>query len=949
MTKKKKDDDLSINFSGIGSKLKKFEFPKNQAWIIILLIAIAIFFSIYYRSYSYYLPVTDDWAYNNIYNNVRSQVASNINLQYPNLPTDSKNQMINEEVSKFLQQQGPSLQAQIEGLSKDMKTRFQNDEGQTYLLAIDPYFYYRYSRNIIEKGHYGDSVDENGHFDSHVLGPGGKYVPDTFHSYFGAFFHRFVNIFANNSLMTNFFFIPVFLSALAVIPAFFIARKKVGLFGGFIAGMIVAIHPAFIGRTAGGFADTDPYNVLFPLFIAWLFIEAFESDSWKKQLGLLAGAGFLTGLYSFAWSGWWYIFDFLLLAIIIFLVYLVVKSLVQYKGFKKIWNKDFKNALTMLVLFIVLSGIFVSLFSGASQFQNFIDGPLKFKVIKQAAKPDLWPNVYTTVAELNAASINSIIKQIGGKLFFFIACIGVILTLFKKKNVSKLDFVTLGIAVIVFALLVSKEAIKLSPVKYLAIFAIPVIVGLIILLKDKRNTDVKYALFLTIWFAGTIYASTQGTRFVLLMVPAYAIALGIAFGTVQSWLTNWTAKEFKFNRKIMGAVLIVLLLLLLIGPMKSAHNTAKSEIPSMTDGWWNTLTNIQKNSAENAIITSWWDFGHWFKAVADRAVTFDGGSQNRPQAHWVGKLLMSNNEDESIAILRMLDCGANNAFDEVNLKYDDTETSVDVIYEIIMKNDVEAKAYLLEKGFTEEESVTVIKYTHCSPPEAFLITSEDMVGKAGVWSHFGSWNFDRSFIYNNVRKQEYQESIDILTTRFGFTEEKAADYFYEVQAITSNQEANNWIAPWPNYGTPSIRGCKNESDIVTCNMNIGIGESNQGQSVSIAAGVFNLSDPSNSRFVLAFIDRNSGLVAATQEAKPANVVIFDEEGEHTYILGGDIFLDLVYEKEMNKALITHPSLSKSLFTKLFFFEGRHTSHFEKFSDMNSMTGGRILVWKVLWD
>jgi len=47
----------------------------------------------------------------------------------------------------------------------------------------------------------------------------------------------------------------------------------------------------------------------------------------------------------------------------------------------------------------------------------------------------------------------------------------------------------------------------------------------------------------------------------------------------------------------------------------------------MNDGWYESLTKIKQNASEDAIINSWWDFGHWFKAVGDRAVTFDGTPQ----------------------------------------------------------------------------------------------------------------------------------------------------------------------------------------------------------------------------------------------------------------------------------------------------------------------------------
>ncbi|MBC8500875.1 MAG: glycosyltransferase family 39 protein [Nanoarchaeota archaeon] len=949
MAKRKTDDEFSFDLSTVKSLFKKISFGKNKVWLSILLILIAMYFSIHFRMYSYYLPVTDDWAYNNIYNSVRAQVANQINQQYPNLPAPNKNRLIDEQVADFFNQQGSGLNSQIRAISFDLKSRFKDESGQTYLLAIDPYVYFMQARNFIDHGYVGDILVNGRSFNTHVIAPLGSFTRTTFHPIFEAYFHKFMSIFTNNSLMKNVFFVPILLSALSVIPAFFLAKRRVGYFGGFIAAMIVAVHSAFLGRTAGGFADTDAYNVLFPLLIAWVFIEAFESDNWKKQIPLLALAGFFIGLYSFAWSGWWYIFDFLLVVVLAYTAYLVVKSVVQTKSFRNLWTKELRNSITVLILFVVFSGIFVSLFLNFANFEQFIKGPISFKVLKQVAKPNLWPNVYTTVAELNPASISSIIGQIGGKFFFFIAGLGVILTMIKRDNINKRDFILLGLGSIVYLLLITKTFIGFSPIKYIIIFLLPLIIGLLLLLKDKRKVDVKYALFLTIWFVGTIYASTKGTRFVLLMVPAFGIAFGIALGTIQSILSDLVAREFKVNKRIISAVLIALLLLLLVNPIKGADRTAKGEIPSMNDAWWNTLTKIKNNSSEDAIITSWWDFGHWFKSIADRSVTFDGGSQNRPQAHWVGKILMNDDEEQAIGILRMLDCGANNAFDEINKKYDDTEISVDIVYDIIMMEQDEVALYLKEKGFDDDAINNVTMYTHCDPSEAFFITSGDMVGKAGVWSHFGSWNFDRSFIYNNVKKADYQEAINLLTDRFNITEEAASNYYYEVQSLTSDQQVNNWIAPWPNYATPNMRGCKNTSEIAECDVSLGIGQSNLGQNVRISKAIINLSDPVDTRFILSFIDRNTGLAVAQQETKPRNVIIADEDFRKYDAGGGDIALDLVYDRVTNRALVTHPSLSQSLFTRLFYLDGRYTTHFEKFSDLTSVSGSRILVWKVDWN
>ena len=82
----------------------------------------------------------------------------------------------------------------------------------------------------------------------------------------------------------------------------------------------------------------------------------------------------------------------------------------------------------------------------------------------------------------------------------------------------------------------------------------------------------------------------------------------------------------------------------------------------MTDGWYNSLTKIKEESQEDAIINSWWDFGHQFITVSKRGATFDGGSQNRPMAHWIGNALLTSDEKTTVGILRMLDCDSNGAF-----------------------------------------------------------------------------------------------------------------------------------------------------------------------------------------------------------------------------------------------------------------------------------------------
>ena len=130
--------------------------------------------------------------------------------------------------------------------------------------------------------------------------------------------------------MHAFFLIPVLLIGLSIIPAFFIGKKLGGNLGGFLAGMIVAINYSLLSRTPAGFSDTDPANIIFPLFIMWFFLEAFYSDNWKKTgvYSVLGGITFY--LFTQMWRPY-HIFDFILGAVVIFAFIIAVNEIYTTK------------------------------------------------------------------------------------------------------------------------------------------------------------------------------------------------------------------------------------------------------------------------------------------------------------------------------------------------------------------------------------------------------------------------------------------------------------------------------------------------------------------------------------------------------------------------------------------------------------------------------------------
>ncbi len=974
--RKQEDEEISFDFSKItgffkklgkdsgNSHLKKggrekqssddeFSFDFRKAWSfinkhkVLLLILIPLLFSVYLRTIPGHLPITDNWAESTLLNGAQQQIESQVRSQYPNLPEENINNLISTQMQQLLNAERGQFEQQVSLLSEQFKSRLQKD-GQTYLIAIDPYFWMLHAQSILERGYPGDllrnpqTMEECSRiakdcvpWDQHMEAPLGRKTPyDMFHAYAVAYTHKILSIFnPKQDIMSSAFIVPIILASLCVIPAFFIARKVGGNFAGFVAGFFVAIHPAFLTRTVGGFSDTDAYNVLFPLLITWLFLEAYEVKQKWKSILITCSAGLAIGLYSVTWGGWWYIFDFIIGSLVI---YLIIYVLIHRDEIKVLHKQETirKNA-TIGILLFVSTLIFTSIISEFSTFMQAFRGPLNFITFKEVGISTIWPNVITTVAEQNAASLNSVITQIGTNslVIFILSIFGITLTLLQRNSSSKIDLYYTIISLIWISIVL---AIRPDLPVMIALITLPLIAKIVFAIYSKDTAiDFKLAIILIIWFTSTLYASTKGVRFMLLLVPAASIGLGIALGHIVEQVSRFMNRSLDLNRTLSKSIIVlVLLFALFISPFNTARATASQEIPSMNDAWYSALEKVRLESEPDAIINSWWDFGHWFKAIGNRAVTFDGTSQNTPMAHWIGHVLLTNDEDKAVGLLRMLDCGSNSAFEKLDAAVNDGARSVSILHTIAPLNREDAKKELL-KYTDNTQAEEVLRYSHCTPPENYFITSDDMIGKSGVWGHFGSWDFDRALIYNTLKKKEFEndkeKSVSFLKERFSFSDEEAEEFFFEVRNIQDSNEANNWIAPWPGYASTVI-GCQNRNeDIIVCPVN------GRGGTLNMEV---NLKEKTAAAETPVGVNHPQAIAFITKEG-----IEKTEYKNNTF----GAAMTLIPQGDSWNYIMSASPLEDSMFTRLFFTDGHGLKKFKKFTEEHSVVGNRIIVWKVDWE
>ncbi|MGB7968943.1 MAG: STT3 domain-containing protein [Methanobacterium sp.] len=625
----------------------------------------------------------------------------------------------------------------IGGVPDQAKSFYQDQNGLPYFSEMDSYYNLRMTQDYLDHGYLGDTIQNGTEWDLHSSFPPGQsaeYPPLIV--YCTAYVYKFVNLFTHVPLNGVAIWTAPFIASLAVIPAYLLVRRLTNDYGGITAGLLVGLAPAYFAHTFAGFFDTDQFNMIIPLFVVMFFIYSMLASTmkWRTIYAALAGFGML--LFTIAWSGWYYIYYLIIGTAVIYLLIstFVLKNKTEkptdyFKG-KLGWFND-KGDLLTLIVFLIVSLILMTLSIGVGGIVTGILSPVGASQIQSAVQAADYPNVYISVSELQVPSLSEIINGVGGYLPFFFGILGV-LALFwnlktrevkeekpKKPRKPRRRGRSSRRRVEEKEVETETKVIKPEPI-------------------PQKTNYVFYCILFSLWLLVTAYAMTQGVRFVedfaLPITLTAAIFVGLLYGFVKGRVSN-----ISYQKIIMAIIVIAVA----FSPIASAYGVSSSVVPGTDDSMVTSLQWIGNNTANNTVITSWWDFGHLFTYEANRPVTFDGSSQNSPRAYWVGKALLTSNETLSVGILRMLASSGDQAPLTLDNYTNNTGLSAQILTDILGVNKTQALTIMTTKyNLTQTQAQTIVQYTHPdNPTPDVLITSSDMVQKAGWWSYFGSWNF----------------------------------------------------------------------------------------------------------------------------------------------------------------------------------------------------------------
>ena len=323
-------------------------------------------------------------------------------------------------------------------------------------------------------------------------------------------------------------------------------------------------------------------------------------------------------------------------------------------------------------------------------------------------------------------------------------------------------------------------------------------------LYTTKRITLMYGLLFIIWTIVACLAVSRGSRFITTLALPFGLMAGIAVGYLVDYIkANEIKDKFLMAIIVLGgffaafplavinmtygvllfAVIVVLgaifiyaksnaddlkklplkkylavivVVLALVSPsVCGAYQTADHVVPGTSDPMWNAMTWIDENMPEDTVITSWWDFGYLFEIAADRQVTFDGGSQSGERAFWLGQAMTTDNLELSAGIFRMLDTTGDRAVDALDeINGGNTSQTTSILIDILPMTASDAKNTLVNTyHLTDAQANEVVSYTHPENPRPVIfVASSDMLQKAGWWTYFGQWDFEKQ---NSTNYQYY--------------------------------------------------------------------------------------------------------------------------------------------------------------------------------------------------
>lgn len=883
-----------------------------------------------------------------------------------------------------------TLKAQIEAANT-----FTIDDGRRFLYptGFDSYIWLRAARSYLETQTSCDEVRDGSCRTTYSHAPVGREheYGQSLHVRALAENHRWATKFDPALPLTATApWLSIWVALLGAIATFAIGRRLAGNLAGFVAAILVMMHPDLLWRSVG--ADNDIWNITLPLWAAWMAVEAASAPTKARAIGFAAIAGFVTGLHAWAWSGW-------LLGFVILSgglgAHAALNILRGWMGSEASAGESaepsaaepahFAVAATFVASALVFGGLFGSWESVFALPQELFATVLE-RLGGDTGSPSsasiFHPNAFATVNELRSTGQLLDASLLGGPAYFFLAWLGLLLLLLPPDRFESWHWGLIVAANILFRTVWYTSS--LSPTAYaLALFGPLALVLAGITWMDRKSARYLNAagLVVIVWFLAAAVISREGLRFRMLLAPPFALAAGVFFGRLyvwgrdllQPWLSRMVGPELppkvgprtrnRRRRLLAGvaatplvarALVVVVALVLLVEPVRGGVRSMRGAFPQVNTGWVTLLENLSKETPPDTIVNTWWDFGYWIQYFANRRTTNDGGSLGSGIPVWMARAFLAPSDAEAAGLLRMLNCGSavsSGKEAEASALYRLVKAGVhpsrapSLLHEIVRLKREQAAAELASLGLASKDAEDVLAASHCTPPPSVLVLTGNLLGSDG-WRYLGNWDYRRAYLANHAVDLPDSEAMELLTEEFDYEPSVAAALLEQARAIPADQREARFVTDRGGYVKPGWSPCAAEAQGWRCEVG---GPSRSGlwvESVSF-----------QNRHAEDFGAVRVRLLQAGQpiEVEPARVIVangaeletISDQASSGTLPEPEGGLAVLLDTVRGQVLVGTPAVLSGTYTRLFFLDEIYSPSFRRIDNRFAPSGERLVVWTQL--
>lgn len=825
----------------VSTRIQEF-LTKYHKFLIIALVLVLIFVNVYIRVFALSAPGIDELIQLSYEKTIKENIVQKVTQEHVG-PVDPA--LMQKEVEKQFKQaqENPKTKTALQKLQNKHKQEYFDAQGSMYLVNSDPFLYLRYARNILKRGSIGEKTENDVQFDDLRNAPHGTNTMFNLMPYYEVCLYKIMHLFDSKTQLEGAaLYIPILFSTLSVVLVFLIVKRLSNAYGGFVGGLLFAIHPLVLSNT--NTPDTQVPSVFFTLLTVWLVIElTFAKKLSTRFWALLVSLLITLVLYKYTWTGYYYIYAMIASYAVFYLVFVFIRNRLRKENISK---KYLFGLLACIVAAICYFAIRPAIIEHILSRLNI------------GERAEFFPTAFFMVTELQRTEVLLLIQKMGGYLLFTAAALTLIYLIYSA-------------------------------------------------FKNKLEGNAKQNLFIAYWFLGLFIVAVLAQRFTMYFSIPFAISIGVGAGVLYPCFGKMIdALGLREYKRYIKPAIAIFLILFMVFLLKDPLSKKIYSIPTnVDDALYAVSMDMKSNSKSDAIINTWWDDGYLLEYYAERPVLFDGGSFNSPALYWLSKAFVSTNANYSINTLRMLDCGASIAFDEISAKKGGPE-AIGILNKILESGKEKSKEIIKK----EKLDASLLDKIFCKQPEALFMASERMAKIFHQYETIAGWDFKANEAKSKIKGLDTKEAVAFLEKEYTISTEDAYELYGRAYPDNTAIQPKLEILDLP---------CTLMQDSIVC----------KGLVLDLKANA--AKDAKGQIFSYYYVTEFNGTNVT------ANLSIDSE-----------LTLIFYQEQDVIKVAAVESSIRDSFLVKTYFLNAYDVPQLEMISHRSSLIGNKIKAYKINW-